>query len=227
MGGLFSIDPALVDANLLYLGLIVSLWIGVTAAYLPGTTIIETVATIGFIGSLIVLAQMPTNWVAVLLIIIGVGSFIVMPFIRQQYAALAVGGLGLQAVGSVFLFHDGVSVSLIVIAGTILLPLGYHQWVLMPMLRNARNLPTVDKDDTLIGMVGRVTRSLDPIGTVYVNSESWSAIAEDGVTLEPGDMVTVLERDGLRLIVEKIKSKRSQNGQHNGHHEEEAETLKS
>lgn len=208
--GLFTIDPATVDPNLLYFALLTSLWIGVSAAYVPGTVIIEFVAAIGFVASLIIVSQMSVSWVALLSIVVGVSAFMVMPFIKQRYAALAVIGLFFQGLGGVFLFNGDQSVSLFVVAVTIALPLTYHQLVLMPLLRNANLQPVYNKDDELIGKVGRVTKDIDPIGAVLVESESWTATSE--TSLKQGDVVVVVDRSGLQLVVEKVKQKIRENG---------------
>lgn len=206
--GFLTVDPALVDPNILYLALIFSLWIGVTAAYVPGTGIMEGVAVLGLVGSLIVLAQLPTNWLAVLVLVIGVAGFIIMPFIKHQYALLAVGGLGLQALGGLFLFRDGLSVSVLVLILTVLIPFAYHQWVLLPMISNIIRQPVADKDNLLVGMVGRVTQEINPIGSVLVNSEQWSATSDQRI--KAGENIIVVERNGLQLTVEKLKKKNTE-----------------
>ncbi|GAB4511760.1 MAG: hypothetical protein OHK0046_10300 [Anaerolineae bacterium] len=202
MDFLASLDP-----NVLYLALIFSLWVGVSAAYIPGTGVMEGVAVVGLVGCLLALSQQPTNWLAVLVVVVGVCSFILMPFIRQQFAVLAVGGLGLQAAGGLFLFRGGLAVSPFVIALTVIVPFAYHQWVLLPILNNMTRLPVVDKDDLLVGMVGRVTKDLNPIGTVNVNSELWTAVTEDEKRIKSGEAVMVVARNGLQLTVEKVKQK--------------------
>lgn len=202
MGGFLAIDPAAVDPNWIYLALVISLWIGVTAAYIPGTGVIEVIAALGMIGSIIVLVQMPTNWLAVMLLVVGISSFIVMPFIQHRLAALAVGGLALQGIGGLLLF-DGMSVSPFVILLTLLIPLAYHQWVLLPMLKSINRQPVTERDDLLIGAVGRVTKDVDPIGTINVNSELWTATSDE--FLKAGDRVMVVGRSGLQLVVEKVK----------------------
>lgn len=199
-------NPATIDPNLVYLGLVISLWIGVTGAYVPGTGIIETAALLGLGGSIFVLAQMEVSWIAVLLIVIGVSGFIIMPFIQTQYAALALGGLAMQGIGGLLLFNGGDSVSPLVIAVTLVLPFAYHQWILLPMLQRINQQPISDSDDTVIGMTGRVTRDINPTGTVNVRSELWTATSEK--PLKQGDAVIVVERHGLQLVVEKIKQKR-------------------
>lgn len=199
-------DPSAIDPNIIYLGLVVSLWIGVTGAYVPGTGIIEGAALLGIAGSIYVLAQMDVNWLAALMIIIGVSGFIVMPFIRTQLAALALGGLALQGLGGLLLFSGSQMVSPLVIGVTLIVPYAYHHWILLPMLRRISEQPVGDKDDLLIGMTGRVVKDLDPIGTVNVKSELWTATSDQ--PLKQGDPVIVVERNGLQLVVEKVKQKR-------------------
>lgn len=206
-----------VDPNVVYVGLVISLWIGVTAVYMPGTGFIEALALVAIAASLYALTNMPTNWVAVLVIIVGVLGFLIMPFIRQQYALLALGGLALQGAGGLFLFNDGLSLSPVIIVATLAVPLAYHMLVLVPILRRLTEQATVpvDREDTMIGKRGRVTRTIDPIGTIQADSELWTARSDD--VLEAGTEVMVVAREGLQLIVEPYKRKRqptdhSQNG---------------
>jgi membrane-bound ClpP family serine protease len=55
-------------------------------------------------------------------------------------------------------------------------------------------------------MEGRVVKALDPIGTVQVNSELWTATSSK--TLASGTRVVIQERNGLQLFVEATKDKR-------------------
>lgn len=197
--------PITLDPNLVYLILIAGLWLSVTAAYLPGTGIVEVLAIGGVIVALFVLANMPTNWLAVLLLVVGVLGFLIMPFIDQRFALLSVGGLILQALGSLFLFN-GLSVSLPLIAVTIGAALLYHRFALLRVLETHRAQPAMLEDEPIIGASGYVQKALDPVGTVYVRGESWTARAADD--LPPGTPITVVEREGLTLYVEAIKSKR-------------------
>jgi membrane-bound ClpP family serine protease len=205
MTDILSIDPAAVDSNLIFVALIVSLWIGVTAAYIPGTGVLEGIALLALGAVLYVLLQLDVRWLAVLLIVVGISVFSIVPFINLKQPLWALGGLGLQAVGS-FLLFEGNTVDAFVIFLTLVLPLGYYVFILLPMLANARRQPVMQKDDLLIGAIGRVTRTIDPVGTVHVNSESWTATSQQ--KLQPGTPVQVIERRGLQLVVEGIKEKR-------------------
>lgn len=202
-----------VDPNIVYVVLIVGLWVGVTAVYMPGTGVMEVLALAALGLGAYLLLSMPTNWVAVLLMVVGVLGFIIMPFIKQQWAMLAPVGLALQGLGGLMLF-DGMSISPVVIAVMLVIPFMYHSFVLLPMLERIRAQGTVDKDELIIGMDGRVVKALDPVGTVNVNSELWTATSDEIV--ESGERVTVVDRDGLQLIVIRSKRKREMV---NGHFE--------
>lgn len=201
-----GLDLTIVDPNIIYLGLIVGLWLGITALYVPGTGALEAVAITMLVAIFFVLTQVNTNWMAVLMLVIGVGSFLTLPFVSLRWAQYAEVGLALQAAGGYWLFYAG-AVSPILIGLTIILAFLYHRKVLLPMLRANREaaaLPT--DDDRLIGAVGRVVKTIDPTGTVNVYSELWTARSKK--TIETGKEIVVVDRNGLELIVEALKPKR-------------------
>lgn len=207
--GIFDVSVATVNADIVYLGLVFSLWIAVTAAYMPGTGVIEVVALGGFVGSIYVLAQLPTNWLFVMVIVLGSSTFMLVPFIHTRFAPLALGGLVFQGIGGLMLFTESISVSPLILVLSLIIPAAYHHFVLMPMLRNMKNDPAIDRDSNIIGMRGRVTRALNPVGTVHVNSEHWSAVTEEEENVDVGERVVVIGRKNLHLIVEPLKRKRS------------------
>lgn len=209
-----ALSVASANADLIYLGIIFSLWIAITAAYVPGTGIIEVLAFVGCMGSIVLLAQLPTNWIAVMLIVLGGSIFMLLPFINYKAGHLAFGGLILQGIGGLFLFNDDVQVSWLIIGLSLAIPAIYHYFALMPMLRNMKNRPVNDRDAGLIGQKGRVTHALDPVGTVYVNSEHWSATTEDELMIPLNEHVVVVARENLRLIVEPVKRKRTESDHH-------------
>ena len=60
------------------------------------------------------------------------------------------------------------------------------------------------------GVAGVVRRSIEPLGSVYVAGEEWSARTVDGRPLERGVPVRVVSTDGLTVIVEPDPSSSSQ-----------------
>jgi membrane-bound ClpP family serine protease len=201
-----TINPALTDPSLVFVIFVISLWITVTATHLPGTGALEFLSFGGIIVSGIILLQMPTNWLAVLVMVIGVTGYSIMPFIKHEYFVLAWGGIILQGIGGLFLF-DGMVVSPFVIGVVMLLLAGYCQFILLPALRVAMVQSNNTKDDELVGLIGRATTDINLTGTVLVESESWTATSD--FPIKTGESVVVIERNGLQLMVESLKRKRA------------------
>lgn len=201
-----------IDPNVVYLLLLFGLWVAVTAAYVPGTGVIEALAVIAIVAAFFVMASLPTNWWAVLLLVLGVLSFLLVPFLNARLAILAQGGLILQALGGAFLFH-GLAVSWLLIALTIGMALLYHNFALLPLLRKVREQKAViDDNGQLVGAFGRASSAFIATGasyqgSVHVRGEQWTAYSEKPLLL--GDEVIVLERDGLQLFVEGLKHKQA------------------
>lgn len=194
----------LTDPNLIYIALVLGLWVGVTAVYLPGSFIPELLA-VGVLGvTVYALTLVNTNWIAVTILLIGVLLFIVMPFVKRQFILLAMGGLVMQAIGAFFLFED-MSVSPILILLTVGISLLYHQYLLLPVLEKVKSQPVFSPENTLIGAHGRVVSTIDPVGTVNVQGELWTAQSDE--VLPRGTEIVVVDRDGLQIYVEPIKSK--------------------
>lgn len=60
------------------------------------------------------------------------------------------------------------------------------------------------------GSIGVVRRPLEPLGSIHVAGEEWSARSADGHTLERGVEVRVVSTDGLTLVVEPSPSSSSE-----------------
>ena len=196
----------MIDPNLVYLALVFALWLGVTASYIPGTGVAELLAVVALVGSGFMLVNMPTNWVAVALIAVGISGFIFIPLVYRKYAFLALGGLILQALGGWLLFA-GLPVSAFLIALTVVLPALFHQYVLLPTLDKMR-VPIPTEDDLLLGSTGRVVKALNPTGTVQARGELWTATSD--TPLDAGSEVVIIDRDGLIVHVEGVKQKHSE-----------------
>lgn len=194
----------LADPNILYLILLVGLWTGVTATYVPGTGVIEIISIGLTLFAAWMLASIGVNWWALGLLILGTVGFLVMPFVHRRYLILAGVGLILQIVGSLFLLPNN-PVSPVVIAATTVIALLFHQFALRPALLRTRALPVNDEDSTLIGARGRVISPLAPVGAVQLRGETWTARSDRPV--ERDEEVVVIERDGLMLHVESVKRK--------------------
>lgn len=199
----------LLDPNLVYLVLVLGVWLAVTAAYMPGTGIVELLAAVLVIGALLLLASMPTNWWAAVLVIVGGVMFLVLPFVEVRHRVLSLAGLALQILGSLFLFST-IRVSPVLILTVTVISLAYYRFVLTPILRTHQQSAALRTDRPLVGEYGRVQSPLNPTGMVRVQGESWSARASDNSpTPIPMDAsIVVLDREGLVLIVAPEEPKR-------------------
>jgi membrane-bound ClpP family serine protease len=188
----------MVDPNVIYLVLLSGLWLGATATYIPGTGLAE-LASLGLIGVAIVwMLAASVQWLALAALIVGVAFFLVTPLLLPQYSRYAIAGLGLQALGALFLFPNGV-VSPILIGVTLLASFAYWRMILAPIMRNQAELRDRDQSNPLLGAEGRVTKALDPVGTVIVNGESWTARSSRPIPVD--SIVEVTEQLGLELRV--------------------------
>lgn len=198
----------LLDPTIAYLMLIVGLWLAITAIYLPGTFLPEIGATVVLIGAVLALAALPTNWISLVLLVTGMVTFILLPFISPARAHWADAALVVQGIGSVFLFR-GTMPNPLAIAALLAAAYIYHHFLLLPIMRRVRELPAVsDEYDNLLGVEGRVVSAVDPpaTGAAQVAGEMWTI--RSNIPLEPGDLVRVISKRGLELEVERLKSKR-------------------
>ncbi|GAB4544735.1 MAG: hypothetical protein OHK0023_02000 [Anaerolineae bacterium] len=193
------------DPNLIYLLYLVGLWSSVFGLYIPGTGAAEGIAAISMIGALIALAVNPaTNWLAAVLLGAGVVGFMLLPIYQQRWARFALVGLVAQVVGGLLLFGMG-AVSPVLVGLTAAISFGMYQLVLLPFHRKQTSLPVIDDEKAILNASGYVVKALDPVGTVNIQGELWTAYSSE--PLSEGTYVAVVAKEGLRLFVEPTKHK--------------------
>jgi membrane-bound serine protease (ClpP class) len=195
-------DPTLISPNIIYLLLMVGLWLSATGTYIPGTGIIEISGAGLILLTLYLLTLVSTNWVALVLVIVGALVFFMLPLFKPEWIRIAEGGLVVQAVASFLLFSDSTVSPVLILTG-VLLAWFYHRTILKAILKQHHQLSSTQKDAFLVGAQGRVVAPIDNQGTVHVKGELWTARSTS--RLESGTDVVVTEQDGLELKVEKLK----------------------
>jgi membrane-bound serine protease (ClpP class) len=187
--------------NILYLVLVIGLWLSALAAVTPGTGVLEvtglTALAIAGAGTLTV----PFNPWAFLPLGAGV-VFFVLSLLRRQEAVW----LGLAAVtlslGSAYLYQapsGGPAVHPLLASVASLSTLGFF-WVAIRRSLAAHRARRAHDPQAVLGQVGEVRTPLEPIGSVYVAGELWSARSQQPLAV--GASVRVQGRDGLILEVE-------------------------
>ena len=199
-----AIWSVLTNPNVVYLLLIVGLWAAAAAVYVPGTGLLEGAAVICLVLAVVGLTQLPTRAVGLLMIIVSGVLFLVD--LKVQSVAITVGGVASLVLGSVFLFRpaqdapaaatDRLSPWLIALVA--LGSLVFFTGAVAAVFRAQRLQAKVDAG-AVVGHIGVVAAPVDPVGTVQVQSELWTAVSE--TPLGEGEEVRVVALEGLKLRV--------------------------
>ena len=201
------LDPniALILLNIGTLALIVEL-------YNPGAVIPAIVGVICLTLAAVALFGLPTNWAAVILIVVGIAMMVLD--IKVTGFALTIGGIIAFVLGAFFLFRPltapeptapDVSVSPFLIVGMTILTAAFFFFVIGAAVRS-RSAPSLMGLNPYVGADGTARTLLNPQGTVLVKSEEWTAIAQDP-PIQPGETVHVVSADGLTLRVKRAAEK--------------------
>ena len=201
---------ALINPNVVYVLLIVGLGAAASAFYVPGTGLLEALAMVCLVLAVLGLTQQPANVAGVALIVAAGVLFIVD--LKVHSVGLTVVAAVTLVLGSVFLFPsaggscDGSAraarLSPWLIAGAAIGSVGFFAVALSAAAR-AQRIKSKLSSSELVGRRGWATTALDPRGTVQVESELWTAIADEDAAIGAGDEIEVIAIEGLTLMVER------------------------
>jgi membrane-bound serine protease (ClpP class) len=189
--------------NLLYLFLLAGIWTGSLAIITPGTGVYELLAlmTLGGVG--FGLLYVPYNPLALVPLILGVLLFIYGLWKPHYERYSNAGAAILISLGSVFLFEleeGGAAVNpLLAIVMTVFTIVIY--WYAIRNITASQRLRSIHDPTLVLNARGEVRTRIDPIGTVYVGGELWSAWADDKIS--EGETIRVVGKEGLVLQVER------------------------
>jgi membrane-bound serine protease (ClpP class) len=184
---------------------IYGLIIAITA---PGFFLPEILGSISLILGLYGMGLFEVNLTAGLLIVLGVGLLVAEAF-SPALGILGVGGIASIVLGILFFPVEpllpmtwwasfrAMAIGIGVVGAGLLAVIVRGIW----RLRRLR--PNHEKME-LIGQVGLVMRSLDPLGLVRVQGEIWQAQSPDEQKIDKGTKVRILKKVGLVLVVEPI-----------------------
>lgn len=107
-------------------------------------------------------------------------------------------------VGSFFLFGDGLSVPLVVLAGVIAGVALYMVAGMPAMVRTRFSTPTIGRE-SMLGELGTAVSDVDPDGVVTVREAPWRARTNRATPIRAGEAIRVAGIDGLLLEVEPLE----------------------
>jgi len=170
----------------------------------------------GILGAIaIVLAfigfgSLPLNLGGLLLIGLGFLLLALEPTVTS-HGLLTVGGVACFLLGASALytetgpFEPDVRVALPLLGVMTVTTLAFGALVTVTAIRTRRMAgPSWSVSGVASGTVGEVRRPLEPIGSVYVAGEEWSARSADDRPIPRGTPVRVIRSDGLTVFVEPV-----------------------
>lgn len=187
--------------NILYLTLMVGLWSGALAIVTPGTGLFEILAGTALAATGLGLIQAPFEPWAFLVLGLGVALLIGALRSRRPEPWLVGSALALS-LGSAYLFGmqgwvPNVHPVLAIVVS--LATVGYF-WVAIRKAVAAHMIKPRFDPRAVVGQIGEARTAIDPLGTVYVAGELWSARAASPIP--SGTRVRVQSKQGLILFVE-------------------------
>lgn len=191
------------DPTIAYLLLLVGFYGLVLEGYNPGAILPGVVGAISLLLALYALQMLPVNYAGLALIVLGI-ILIIAETLAPSFGALGIGGIIALVIGSIILLDTdvpGFEVSRALIGGIALASSALMLGIVLMAVR-ARHRPVVAGREHLLGARGTAEAAFDSTGTVWVDGERWTALAETPV--EEGQPVEVTGMDGLTLRVRPI-----------------------
>jgi membrane-bound serine protease (ClpP class) len=166
----------------------------------PGALVPGTVGAICLLLGLYALSALPVNYVGAALLLLGIALMVAEAF-TPSVGVLGIGGVIAFVFGGMMLFDadvPGFGVSLPLVGGIGLASLGLTLLVVRLALKSWRSL-IVTGAEGLVGAPGQVLDWTGRHGHVRASGERWAA--EGPSDLSPGQAVTVVDLQGLQLVV--------------------------
>jgi len=200
----------LTNPNIAYLLLIVGLWSAALAWTVPGHGLPEVGAIICLTLSILGLTRLPVNIAGLILIVVSLVLFVID--LKVQGIALTIGAAVALLLGSIFLFRpegSGPALSGWLVASATLASVGFFAFAVSAALKS-QDLPVRHRPEEMIGKHGVVVSKIDPgtgidrVGTVQLESELWSAVADQPIDVD--QKVQVINLDGLKICVVPVEN---------------------
>jgi membrane-bound serine protease (ClpP class) len=161
---------------------------------------------LAFIG----FGALPLNVAGLLLIGLGV-ILLVLEMQVPSHGLLSIGAAVSVALGAAALYTApgtphapdvAVALPFILLMAGITAGFGAVIAVVAFRARNTRFSPVLVGSLRVVGEPGKVTRPIDPVGSVLAVGEEWTARSADGSIIPRGSTVRIVGQDGLTVFVE-------------------------
>jgi membrane-bound serine protease (ClpP class) len=190
------------DPNVAFILLLIGFYGIIFEFWNPGTFAPGVIGGICLLLALTGLSALPVHYGALALLLLGIALMIGEAF-TPGVIVLGIGGVAAFLVGAFFLFDAPgadieIAVSLPLIVGAAMTTAGLVFGVVAVAIK-ARARPPAAGAEQMIGMLGQVVDWDTERGRVRAHGEIWAARGNQ--SLQPGDTVRVVGREGLTLVV--------------------------
>ncbi|MEK6698187.1 MAG: nodulation protein NfeD [Nitrospirota bacterium] len=203
MGFRFRLLEIISNPNIAYILMILGFYGLYFELSNPGAIFPGVAGAICLILAFYALHTLPINYAGLMLIILGIGLFIAEAFITS-HGVLGIGGTIAMLFGSVMLIDSSSPV--LQISWAVIIPAVAMSALLFIITVSVAIRVYREKADTgkegLIGMQALAKTEILADGQVFMRGEYWSAWSDEPIS--KGDMVTVLDVEGLMLKVKKV-----------------------
>ncbi len=191
---------SLIDPNLAFLFFLFGIAGIIFEVFHPGLSIPAVVGLFALVLALLSFELLPVNLAGVVLLVAGV-AFLMIEAHKPGIHLAGIAGVIALLLGGLLLYDAGsiVEVSRPFLAVVVAIDAAF----MLAVMRAGWRVRRMPKPDTsVVGAEGVATSDLDPVGTVRVRSEQWTAESVKG-KIPTGTKIHVVEHRGLRLKVDR------------------------
>jgi membrane-bound serine protease (ClpP class) len=196
----------LLDPNISYLILVGGFVMAILAMFAPGTGLLEVGATLAIMVAGYSLANLPFNWWALAILVVGVFPFLFALRKSRNLVYLVISILAMIA-GSIFMFRadDGHMAVNPVLAVLVSIMVAGLMWIIATRGMDAMKMEPYSRTGKLVNQIGKARSDIFHSGTVYVQSEEWTA--RSTTPISAGTLVKIINQDRMILDVEPLSEK--------------------
>jgi membrane-bound serine protease (ClpP class) len=193
----------LLDPNISYLILVGGFVMAVLAMFAPGTGLLEVGATLAILIAGYTMANLPFNWWALAILVVGVFPFLIALRRSRNLLFLVISIVAMIA-GSIFMFRadDGRMAVNPVLAVIVSIMVAGLMWIIATRGMDALKMKPYSRTGKLVNQIGKARSDIFHNGTVYIQSEEWSA--RSTTPISTGTLVKIINQDGMILDVEPL-----------------------
>ncbi|PKG58941.1 MULTISPECIES: nodulation protein NfeD [unclassified Shewanella] len=202
------------NPNIAYILMIIGVYGLLLEFYSPGVGLAGVTGAISLIIALYAFQMLPLSYAGLALLLLGI-VLLITESMLPSFGIFGLGGITAFVVGSIFLFDTAqpqFQVSRVLIASVAVLSTLFFLFALGFIWRAKKN-PVVTGPEAIIGANATVIYDFEGQGFVNLNGERWNAISP--IKLSKGQAVTVIEINGLSLLVSLVEAKEASNGVRN------------